>query len=281
MTKKAFLDELNNLLKLLADDERQKIIKKYNLKIEKELKNGKSEAEIIESFGDLKLLATNILKDYKINNQYISELPNQSSQENVIFLIIDSIVAAVKRIVYQINEQSLKKVIEIILYFVILLFFLFVLKIPFLIIEGLSLFVLSLINPSISKFFLVTFKLLLDVIYFLSIIYFLIVIYNHRSNLNKQDITVAKTKLKESSNSKNNLELATVIFQVFIIIITLPLLAILIFLFIILGLFLGLLIKGFIMPSLIIIIISFIIILGSIIGLIYCLVFKRKGSKNE
>lgn len=281
MTKKAFLDELNNLLKLLADDERQKIIKKYNLKIEKELKNGKSEAEIIESFGDLKLLATNILKDYKINNQYIGELPNPSSPENVIFLIIDSIVAAVKRIVYQINEQSLKKVIEIILYFVILLFFLFVLKIPFLIIEGLSLFVLSLINPSISKFFLVTFKLLLDVIYFLSIIYFLIVIYNHRSNLNKQDITVAKTKLKESSNSKNNLELATVIFQVFIIIITLPLLAILIFLFIILGLFLGLLIKGFIMPSLIIIIISFIIILGSIIGLIYCLVFKRKGSKNE
>lgn len=69
MDKRAFLKELGNYLDILEEQEQQDILNEYSQHIEMKMQKGMSEEEAIEDFGDLEVLAGDILSAYHIKLQ--------------------------------------------------------------------------------------------------------------------------------------------------------------------------------------------------------------------
>lgn len=69
MDKREFLKELGKYLEILEEQEQQDILNEYSQHIEMKMKKGMSEEEAIEDFGDLEVLAAEILSAYHIKLQ--------------------------------------------------------------------------------------------------------------------------------------------------------------------------------------------------------------------
>lgn len=69
MDKREFLKELGKYLEILEEQEQQDILNEYSQHIEMKMKKGMSEKEAIEDFGDLEVLAAEILSAYHIKLQ--------------------------------------------------------------------------------------------------------------------------------------------------------------------------------------------------------------------
>lgn len=69
MDKRAFLKELGKYLDILEEQEQQDILNEYSQHIEMKMKKGMSEEEAIEDFGDVEVLAGDILSAYHIKLQ--------------------------------------------------------------------------------------------------------------------------------------------------------------------------------------------------------------------
>ncbi len=88
MTKREFLNELENKLLLLDADERDDIIVEHMHHINDLMKNGKTEEEAVRSFGNVSVLASELLKAYNIEfsdsnkTSSPSSMNTQSSNSN-------------------------------------------------------------------------------------------------------------------------------------------------------------------------------------------------------
>jgi len=71
MTKEKFVNELAKRLSLLDSKEVDKIIQEYLDTISKKMHRGITEEEAIHELGDINEIAKNVLKSYKINENYI------------------------------------------------------------------------------------------------------------------------------------------------------------------------------------------------------------------
>jgi len=71
MTKEKFVNELAKRLSLLDSKEVDKIIQEYLDTISKKMHRGITEEEAINELGDINEIAKNVLKSYKINENYI------------------------------------------------------------------------------------------------------------------------------------------------------------------------------------------------------------------
>ncbi len=69
MDKREFLKELEKYLDILEEQEQQDILNEYSQHIEMKMKKGMSEEEAIEDFGDVEVLAGDILSAYHIKLQ--------------------------------------------------------------------------------------------------------------------------------------------------------------------------------------------------------------------
>ncbi len=69
MDKREFLKELGNYLNILEEQEQQDILNEYSQHIEMKMQKGMSEEEAIEDFGNLEVLAAEILSAYHIKLQ--------------------------------------------------------------------------------------------------------------------------------------------------------------------------------------------------------------------
>lgn len=69
MDKREFLKELGNYLNILEEQEQQDILNEYSQHIEMKMEKGMSEEEAIEDFGNLEVLASEILSAYHIKLQ--------------------------------------------------------------------------------------------------------------------------------------------------------------------------------------------------------------------
>lgn len=69
MDKREFLKELGNYLVILEEQEQQDILSEYSQHIEMKMQKGMSEKEAIDDFGDLEVLAEEILSAYHIKLQ--------------------------------------------------------------------------------------------------------------------------------------------------------------------------------------------------------------------
>jgi|GEM_PF-992571 len=71
MTKEKFVNELAKRLSLLDSKEVDNIIQEYLDTISKKMHRGITEEEAINELGDINEIAKNVLKSYKINENYI------------------------------------------------------------------------------------------------------------------------------------------------------------------------------------------------------------------
>lgn len=71
MKKDEFLNLLDKKLQVINERERRDIIDEYRTHIEMKMKEGKTEEEAIEDFGDIDELVDDILDAYKINTDRV------------------------------------------------------------------------------------------------------------------------------------------------------------------------------------------------------------------
>lgn len=76
MKKEEFIAKLRNNLSVLEEKEIADIIEEYEQHIDMKMKNGLSQEEAIEDFGDLKILSAEILEAYHVRANYKEEKKN-------------------------------------------------------------------------------------------------------------------------------------------------------------------------------------------------------------
>ena len=151
MTK--FLKELRDNLSILEESEREKVIQKYVHKIETEMAKGKGEEEAIASLGDISSLVDQIYQEYHIDKHYrkvkrpVGERINQAIHHGAEFLsdIFEELVFYLSKAS---KEHSLETFFEIVLKVLVLVIAFMILKIPFIVVEEVFVFLLNkLFNP--------------------------------------------------------------------------------------------------------------------------------------
>ena len=292
MTKKSFLKKLELRLKLLEEKERAKVIKKYELQIDKELKDGKEENEVIRDLGNVDDEAKKILKGYKISQEYFDKEENLVDDriEDSINNVVNSVANGIRDFINKISEQDSKRVIEIALYILVFFFAFWLLKIPFIIVESIGIAIFNVFRSPVSDVFIWMWKFLLGVVYILLIIYTLVVIFNGTdkkittrkrkritSNIREEKEDDLITRYNNDEASSIVLKVLIIILQIVIVIMTLPLLFAQFGFLIALGILVGLLIRGVMVIGPILIIIALMTILGNIIGIIYHFTFRKGG----
>lgn len=183
MNKNEFLNELKVRLKILDDTEIEDIVNEYSQIIDEKVKNGKTEIEAVNDFGNVDELVKEILSAYKINPNYkkttnsgVDDFLN-GINEGIKF-IAGKIVDFGSKIVNSIKEESKDEkdtvtvIIEWLLKGILILFVIAILRIPFLIISSIGSSILEIGNMSLSKTLVITFQILIDILYIVFCIYF-------------------------------------------------------------------------------------------------------------
>lgn len=144
MTKQEFLTRLKTKLSILSQDEIQDILDEYSEIINEKIAEGKTEQEAVFDFGDLDELSSEILKAYKINENY-SKTENWSKQASDILNDLTKFLNDFfSHIFAEMSTQGISNMIVTIITAIILCI---LLRIPFWIIELLGSFLLNLIFP--------------------------------------------------------------------------------------------------------------------------------------
>lgn len=297
MTKKQFLSTLKNKLHILNDKEIEDILKEYEDHIDLKVKDGLTEEEAIQDFGDIDQLAKEILSAYKISDRYTSET---SKIEYYINLIVDKIISFFHDFSKLLATQKGENIIRIVFKVLLILIFIWLLKLPFLLIEGIGRVVLQTLpfyNP-----FVKVWELLIDFAYVVVsviLLYLLIkrVIQEEQVKSNSVQDSIKKEKIegktkakssKKSTQEKNDekLNYAAMMFQPFlflvkilVVLVTLPLWGFVIALAVLLGIMISLLFQGIYLFSAFLIVIGLLTIGCSLLGFIYHVTFKKGGIK--
>ncbi len=292
MKKKTFLTKLNLKLDVIEEQARTKILKEIEKEIDDLIKKGKEEKEAVKAVGSINELTEKILKEHKISAKYYRKKgSNNSKRDNKFEDFIDFIVLRVENFVNKITKQDSQKIIEIVIYILLLILAFFLLKIPFWFVEAIGVGFLSLIGPPIGSGLIGLWVILLQITYFIVVVFSLIMfikritkddLINEQTKPNKKKKEVIAESIDETtktnSNSSNLLNVLTIIFKIGIFILALPLIfslfGFIIGLVITLGILIGMMINGVFLMGPILIIIGFLIIIGSVISLIFYLIFK-------
>lgn len=297
MTKRQFLSTLKNKLHILNDKEIEDILKEYEDHIDLKVKDGLTEEEAILDFGDIDQLAKEILSAYKISDRYTGET---SKIEYYINLIVDKIISFFHDFSKLLATQKGENIIRIVFKVLLILIFIWLLKLPFLLIEGIGRVILQTLpfyNP-----FVKVWELLIDFAYVVVsviLLYLLIkrVIQEEQVKSNSVQDSIKKEKIegktkakssKKSTQEKNDekLNYAAMMFQPFlflvkilVVLVTLPLWGFVIALAVLLGIMISLLFQGIYLFSAFLIVIGLLTIGCSLLGFIYHVTFKKGGIK--
>lgn len=148
MTKQQFLDSLKNKLKVLKEAEINDILDEYSQVIDNKIADGESEEKAVADFGNIDDLAREILDAYKINENYMgsSRRDNPLLQE-----IADSLSSFLEQTIQFLSGffegMDAEGAARIIVSLLIGLVVLFLMRIPFWIIEEIGEVILSIILP--------------------------------------------------------------------------------------------------------------------------------------
>lgn len=143
MKKDEFLNLLDKKLQVINERERRDIIDEYRTHIEMKMAEGKSEEEAIEDFGDIDELVDDILDAYKINTDRVHGHDFDRKFNN----FMDELFDGFKRFIASFTSFDADDVIKLIFEFLMILIFLFILRIPFEIASSLGSSLLRSIVP--------------------------------------------------------------------------------------------------------------------------------------
>lgn len=296
MTKQQFLKTLKEKLQILDETEVKKIVKKYEKQIKEQLEEGKSEAEAIASFGDINQLVKEILASYKISDSYQKPF----KLEEWIDWIVDKIVAFFQEFSELLATKKGENIIRIVFKVLIILFVIWLLKLPFYFVEGLGRVILHIFPNTIYRIFSGVWFVFIHFSYLVVavlLLYYLIKrLIEEDKNLSESKTVVPKKKNKQEgiTEEKGDQNIETkkenyaamlfqpflVILQVLAVLVTIPLWVGIIGLSVALGLLVCLWFQGVYLIGLFFLIIGCILVGSSLIGLIYHFIQVKGGSKR-
>lgn len=143
MTKQAFLDKLRSRLSILDDNEVDDILNEYADHIDQKVHAGKTEAEAIADFGDFNELVKAILSAYKIKEG--AESGSTGQFKAWLHKAIDEITDFVKPLIDRVGTLQGDQIGYFIAYLFLTLITIWLVQIPFWLIEGLGNLILRII----------------------------------------------------------------------------------------------------------------------------------------
>lgn len=144
MTKQAFLDKLRSRLSILDDNEVEDILSEYAAHIDQKVASGKTEAEAIADFGDFNELVKAILSAYKIKDS-TSSGDSGSQFKTWLHNAIDEITDFVKPLINRVGTLQGDQIGYFIAYLFLTLITIWLVQLPFWIIEVLGILILRII----------------------------------------------------------------------------------------------------------------------------------------
>lgn len=126
MTKDEFLRLLDRKLDVINERERRDIIDEYRTHIEMKMKEGKSEEEAIEDFGNIDELVDDILDAYKINTDCVNR-----SFDTKLNRFMDDLFNGFQRFLGSFTSLQMDDVVRLVFEILVILILLAVLHIPF------------------------------------------------------------------------------------------------------------------------------------------------------
>ena len=133
MTKDEFLRLLDRKLDVINERERRDIIDEYRTHIEMKMKEGKTEEEAIEDFGNIDELVDDILDAYKINTDRVNR-----SFDTKLNRFMDDLFNGFQRFLGSFTSLQMDDVVRLVFEILVILILLAVLHIPFRMISSLG-----------------------------------------------------------------------------------------------------------------------------------------------
>lgn len=209
MNKKTFIKKLKNNLSVLEENEVKDIIEEYSDNIDEKIKNGKTEEEAINDFGDINELSKEILKAYKINPKFAETEKGQEKFqgfENAVKKGAQKISDFTKSFIDDIKKHdniTLELICEIIIKAIIVLVICAVLALPFWALLGLGHAIFDIAFFPLDAILNVVWGLLVWILYFaICILVGFAMFKNNIKKIDKDD-TKKEKKRKKQEKDKN------------------------------------------------------------------------------
>lgn len=294
MTKKTFLKRLETKLESLEENRRSEILKKYELIIDNEKKEGKVEKDIIAALGDVDLIAKiyineTVEKDEPKKADESKKEEKVNDDDSTVTKAINGVIKFFDDAFEHLDEKVAKRVLLLFCFIAIGLAVISLLHIPFRLIEilGIGIFRIAFSDTYFYNVISIMWSICINVSYIVFIIWLAVHYINQivmkysgaekakpktakKSTTNKEEIK------HESKAVQNNavFDVAYILIKVFIVILTLPFLTAVAGLFIALFFILFLIFNGVTMYGLALLILGLLIMLINLLDLIYTSLFK-------
>lgn len=128
MTREEFFAKLDARLSILNEKERKDIIDEYQSHIDFKIQDGKTEAQAIADFGDIDDLAAEILEAYHIDNN--------AAKGKSLEYYIKACVNFINQVTERLLSLSVSDIARIIVEFIVVLFAIWLISVPFDIVSG-------------------------------------------------------------------------------------------------------------------------------------------------
>lgn len=179
MTKKKFLKELETKLSKIESTKRKNIIDRYSEIIDKEIESGKTEKEAVKDCGSIDLIVKLVSND------------KEKTVETRVSLFINNIIDFISDVFNKIDEKTAKMILEIIAFCFIAIIGIWILYIPFKLMEiiGIGLFGLFFNYFAIFRILSFLWSLIIHIVFLILIIwifaYYIDKIKQKYENINK------------------------------------------------------------------------------------------------
>lgn len=261
MKKKEFLNKLEKKLTILNSNERKKVLKSYENKIDELIEKGQDETDAISSLESIDNIVKKVLASYSINTEY---------QDNNFSLsdFFSDLTKKAKDFLTSIFNGSIEELLNFLLKILILFIFIVIFHIPFSLIRELVIHFLEFLPSVIKDSFIILWRIFVEFSYI--IISALILFSNLKSDFKyfrKNNSQNDDRYLKEFSN--NLKKVLRVVYNLFIIIFSIPLLFLFILSIILVALLLTLFSKGVFLGGTIIFIVGLGMLIFSLLVIIF------------
>ncbi len=291
MKKEKFLKTLREKLNVLESQEVEDIIEEYKDYIRQKQDDGMTEEEAIQDFGDVESLAKEILKAYKINENYNQK--EETELEKNVKNISEKVLDFFQKLIDTIASKSGEEIIQIIVKFILILIMIGLLKIPLYMLMHLGFTVFNLVPDFIGNIFSSIWRILFEFIF--AVISIILLYYctkkyiiddnvevkrntrkSNRSNISearkpsrgkKQEINEEKVR-----DSNSGIHILSAIAKIFVAIVSFPFLVAMVGLCIAFGILIALMIKGIFFISVFLILFGLIMMTSSVIGFLFSII---------
>lgn len=201
MKKEEFFKNLKEKLSILEESEIKDIIEEYRGYIDEKIKNGATEEEAIEDFGDIDELAKELLKAYKIN------VDNQKENKNWFSEAAEKINQWMDGVVKFFSEKDFHEILRILIEVFVILLGIGLLKLPFHFLEQMGTHSFAIFQNNFGDYLSYLWRFIIEVAYIIFAVVLFIKIFERRylnEEKEKEIVTLKKEPKQNSVKTKTN-----------------------------------------------------------------------------